>query len=85
VPLKPEQTRVVAGRPAARAPAPAACMPMRVLALKRAAGGALARCAGIDGIPATVETALVGPLEPGAVVLVQRGVALLRLDEEWQW
>jgi len=59
-------------------------MPMRVLALKPAASGTFARCAGVDGIPATVETTLVGPLEPGAVVLVQRGVALLRLDDEWQ-
>lgn len=56
-------------------------MPMRVLAL--AAGGALARCAGIDGVPATVETTLLDPLEPGAVVLVQGRVALLRLDADW--
>jgi hypothetical protein len=56
--------------------------PMRVLALDRA-GGTHARCAGIDGVPATVETALVGPLEPGAIVLVDAGVALLRLDAEW--
>ena len=56
--------------------------PMRVLALDPA-GGSLARCAGPDGIPATVETALIAPLEPGAVVLVRAGVALLRLDAEW--
>ncbi|HEV7773629.1 MAG TPA: HypC/HybG/HupF family hydrogenase formation chaperone [Conexibacter sp.] len=57
-------------------------MPMRVLALDPA-GGTLARCAGTDGIPVTVETALVRPLEPGAVVLVQAGIALVRLDSEW--
>ncbi len=55
---------------------------MRVLALDPA-GGTRARCAGADGIPATVETALVGPLEPGAIVLVHAGVALSRLDAEW--
>ena len=85
MPSKPEQTRgVVAGGPAVRAPAVGACMPMRVLALRRAAGGVVARCAGVDGVPATVDAALVDPLEPGAVVLVQGGVALLRLDDEWQ-
>ncbi len=57
-------------------------VPMRVLALE-ARDGTLARCAGADGIPATVETALVGPLEAGAVVLVHAGVALVRLDAEW--
>ena len=55
---------------------------MRVLALDPA-GGTRARCAGIDGIARTVETALVGPLERGAVVLVQAGVALARLDTDW--
>lgn len=55
---------------------------MRVLALDPA-GGSLARCAAADGITATVETALLGPLEAGAIVLVQAGVALLRLDGEW--
>ncbi len=55
---------------------------MRVLALDPA-GGTRARCAGADGIPATVETALLGPLEPGAIVLVHAGVALSRLDAEW--
>ncbi|HEX5147191.1 MAG TPA: hypothetical protein VFV85_09215 [Conexibacter sp.] len=55
---------------------------MRVLAID-ARGGTLARCAGIDGIPCNVETALVGGLETGAVVLVQGGVALVRLDAEW--
>jgi hydrogenase maturation factor len=57
-------------------------VPMRVLALDPA-GGSLARCAGTDGIPRTVETALVGRLEPGAIVLVHSGVALVRLDAEW--
>ncbi|HZV74052.1 MAG TPA: HypC/HybG/HupF family hydrogenase formation chaperone [Conexibacter sp.] len=57
-------------------------MAMRVLLLDPA-GGSLARCAGTDGIPATVETVLVTPLEAGAVVLVHAGVALLRLDAEW--
>ena len=56
--------------------------PMRVLALDPA-GGTLARCAGTDGIPQTVETVLVAPLEPGAIVLVQAGIALVHLDAEW--
>jgi len=55
---------------------------MRVLALDPG-GGTLARCAGTDGIPATVEVALLDPLEPGAIVLVHSGVALVRLDDEW--
>ena len=55
---------------------------MRVLVLDPA-GSTLARCAGIDGVARTVETTLVGPLEPGAIVLVQSGVALVRLDGEW--
>ncbi len=55
---------------------------MRVLLLDPA-GGTLARCAGIDGVARTIETALVAPLEPGAIVLVQRGIALARLDSEW--
>lgn len=56
--------------------------PMRVLVLDPA-GGSRARCAGTDGIPVTVEMALVGRLEPGAIVLVHSGVALARLDAEW--
>jgi hypothetical protein len=56
--------------------------PMRVLALAPG-GSTLARCAGIDGIPVTIETALLGALEPGAIVLVQGGIALARLDTEW--
>lgn len=56
--------------------------PMRVLALDPA-GGTLARCAGSDCIPVTVETALVSPLDPGAIVLVKAGIALVRLDAEW--
>ncbi len=56
---------------------------MRVLALDPA-GSTRARCAGTDGIPVTVETALIVPLvEPGAIVLVQAGMALARLDAEW--
>lgn len=55
---------------------------MRVLVLDPA-GGTRARCAGVDGVATTVEVALVGPLEPGAIVLVKDGVALARLDEEW--
>jgi len=54
---------------------------MRVLAL-HPAGGTLARCAGIDGVPRTVETVLVAPLESGAVVLVKAGLALARLDTD---
>ena len=55
---------------------------MRVLALDPA-GRKRARCARVDGILETVETALVGALEPGAIVLVHAGVALARLDTEW--
>jgi hydrogenase maturation factor len=57
-------------------------VPMRVLA-RDPRGGSRARCAAVDGIPATVETALVGSVEPGEIVLVHAGVALLRLDAEW--
>lgn len=56
---------------------------MRVLALDPR-GSTRARCAGMDGIPTTIETALLYPLEPGAIVLVHRGIALLRLDAEWE-
>jgi len=55
---------------------------MRVLVLHPACG-TLARCVSTDGILETVQTALMGPLEPGAVVLVHGGVALARLDDEW--
>jgi hydrogenase maturation factor len=55
---------------------------MRVLALDPG-GGTLARCAGTDGIPQTVETALLRPLQTGAVVLVRGGIALAQLDLEW--
>ena len=55
---------------------------MRVFALDPA-GGTLARCAGIDSVPKTIETVLVAPLEPGAIVLVAAGIALARLDTEW--
>jgi hydrogenase maturation factor len=56
--------------------------PMRVLILDPA-GGTLARCAGVDGVMRTVETVLLTTLEPGAVVLVQAGIALAQLDAEW--
>jgi hydrogenase maturation factor len=56
--------------------------PMRVLALDPR-GGSLARCAAADGLPVTVETALVAPLGEGAIVLVHAGVALAQLDAEW--
>ena len=55
---------------------------MRVLALAPAVG-TLARCAGTDGVPTTVDTVLIGPCEPGAILLVHCGVALARLDGEW--
>lgn len=57
-------------------------VPMRVLAAPLA-GGSLVRCAAADGMVATVETALVGQVEHGDLVLVHAGVALARLDEEW--
>lgn len=80
---KPDPSGGPAGRIAARSDAPGqGGTPMRVLAFDPA-GGTLARCAGTDGVPATVETALIRPLEPGAIVLVQAGVALARLDTEW--
>ncbi|HEX4807208.1 MAG TPA: HypC/HybG/HupF family hydrogenase formation chaperone [Conexibacter sp.] len=62
-------------------PRPGAGVVMRVLALDPC--GSRARCAALDGIPLTIETALVGGLEPGAMVLVQAGVALARLDVDW--
>jgi len=55
---------------------------MRVLALDPA-GGSLARCAGVDGVPLTVELALLGRLPAGAIVLVRAGIALAQLDAEW--
>jgi hydrogenase maturation factor len=55
---------------------------MRVLALDPT-GGSLARCAGDDGIPRTIELALLGRLPMGAIVLVRAGIALARLDAEW--
>jgi hydrogenase maturation factor len=56
--------------------------PMRVLAVDPR-GGTLARCAGVDGIPRTIETVLIRPIELGAIVLVKAGIALARLDAEW--
>lgn len=55
---------------------------MRVLALDPS-GGTLARCAGTDGVATTVETTLVETVEPDAILLVQAGLALARLDAEW--
>lgn len=52
---------------------------MRVLALDPG-GSSRARCADADGGLATVQTVLVEPLEPGAIVLVHGGIALARLD-----
>jgi len=40
-----------------------------------------ARCLADHGWIETVETALVGPVRPGDVLLVHAGVALVRLDE----
>jgi hydrogenase maturation factor len=57
-------------------------VPMRVL-VREPAGGSLACCADAAGGVATVETALVGAVERGDVVLVHAGVALVRLDDEW--
>lgn len=55
---------------------------MRVLA-REPAGGSLARCSDADGVISTVETALVGDVGRGDLVLVHAGVALVRLDGEW--
>lgn len=53
-------------------------VPMRVLAGDAAE---LALCAAPDGARTLVETLLVGPVEPGDVVLVHAGAALARLAE----
>jgi hydrogenase maturation factor len=53
-------------------------VPMRVLKLDDVRG--LALCEGGDGERATVETALVDPVEPGDELLVHAGVALVRLE-----
>jgi hydrogenase maturation factor len=53
---------------------------MRVLGVGGAAG--LARCAGEDGVAATVETTLVEPVARGERLLVHAGVALVRLDDD---
>ncbi|MFL5817449.1 MAG: HypC/HybG/HupF family hydrogenase formation chaperone [Conexibacter sp.] len=80
---KPDPSGGSAGRIAARNDAPdQGGTPMRVLALDPS-GSTRARCAGSDGIPVTVEAALIRPIEPGAIVLVHAGLALVRLDEEW--
>lgn len=57
-------------------------VPMRVLA-REPDGGSLARCSTAAGDVCTVETALVGEVDHGDVVLVHAGVALVRLDAEW--
>lgn len=57
-------------------------VPMRVLDAGAAADG-LAQCVAQDDATAaatTVETALVGAVAPGELLLVHAGVALVRLD-----
>ena len=54
---------------------------MRVLMVEPESG--LACCAGVEGTARTVETLLVAPVAPGDVLLVQGGVALVRLDDEF--
>ena len=49
---------------------------MRVVAVE---GGGLATCAGAEGERREVETALVGDVAPGDVVLVHADVALTRV------
>ena len=55
---------------------------MRVLAVDSVTS--LARCAGTDAIARTVKTVLVDPVHAGDVLLVDAGIALMRLDDEWQ-
>jgi hydrogenase maturation factor len=52
--------------------------PMTVVKLDRARG--LALCTDESGSRATVETALVEPVEPGARLLVHAGTAIARLE-----
>ena len=54
-------------------------IPMRVVSVDHKSG--LALCAAGDGTRATVDTALVDPVGPGADVLVHAGVALVTLAE----
>lgn len=56
---------------------------MRVL-VREPTGGSRARCACAQGIVRTVETALVAPVQRGDVLLVHAGIALARLDVEWE-
>ena len=53
-------------------------VPMRVVAAER---DGLALCAGDDGVPTTVMTALVGAVTPGDELLVHAGAAIARLEE----
>jgi hydrogenase expression/formation protein HypC len=53
-------------------------VPMRVVRHDAARG--LALCEGDDGARSTVEVALVDRAQPGDVLLVHAGTALLRLD-----
>jgi hydrogenase maturation factor len=52
---------------------------MRVVSVDQANG--LALCAAGDGSRATIDTALVDPVGPGAELLVHAGVALVTLTE----
>jgi hydrogenase maturation factor len=54
-------------------------IPMRVVSIDPASG--LALCAAADGSRATIDTALVDPVGPGAELLVHAGVALVTLAE----
>ena len=55
-------------------------VPMRVVKVDEARG--LALCAAQGGARETVETSLVGEVQPGATLLVHAAVALQRLDGE---
>jgi hydrogenase expression/formation protein HypC len=55
-------------------------VPMRVLRTDETRG--LALCEGDDGARSTVEVALVDRAQPGDVLLVHAGTALLRLDPD---
>ncbi len=54
-------------------------IPMQVVSVDPARGFAL--CAAADGSRATIDTALVDPVGPGAELLVHAGVALVTLRE----
>ncbi len=55
-------------------------VPMRVVKVDEVRG--LALCTDAGGARETVETSLVGEVEPGATVLVHAAVALQRLEDE---